>query len=107
MPPWSGNRSDKYNAAATAASAFAAGGYTGTAPPSVQCWATAKGWTAKQSADDILAAAANLTNLRETIRAQRLAKKEAARAAGTEAALATVVTQWAGALAAIRTAAGL
>lgn len=102
-----GNRSDEYTAAASAAATFAAAGYTGTVPPSVQCWATAKGWTAKQAADDILGASANLTGLRENIRAQRLAKKEVARGAGTEAAVASVAAQWAGALAAIRAAAGL
>lgn len=102
-----GNRSDEYNAARDQAAEFAEGGYLGAAPPSVASWAAAKGWTATQAADDILAAAASLAGLRDIIRAQRLAKKEAARAASGEAALAIVSEQWAGALAAIRAAAGL
>jgi hypothetical protein len=102
-----GNRSDEYNAANTEAAAFKAAGYTGTAPASVQSWATAKGWTATQAADDILTAAAHLATLRDTIRAHRLAKKEAARTAANKAALDTVAAQWSAALASIRAAAGL
>jgi hypothetical protein len=48
-----------------------------------------------------------LTALRDTIRRQRLAKKEAARTAMDKAALDTVAVQWLAALASIRTAAGL
>jgi hypothetical protein len=102
-----GNRSDEYNAARDEATAFAAADYAGDAPASVQSWADAKGWAAQQAADDILAAAARLVALRDTIRAQRLAKKEAARLALDAAALDTVSGQWAAALAAIRSAAGL
>lgn len=102
-----GNRSDEYNAARDEATAFAGGGYAGAAPPSVASWAAAKGWTATQAANDILAAAANLAGLRDVIRAQRLAKKEAARAAANQVALGAVSAQWAGALAAIRAAAGI
>lgn len=102
-----GNRSDEYNAANEDATAYKAAGYTGTVPATVQAWADAKGWAPTQSADDILAAAARLTALRNTIRVQRLAKKEAARTAANKAALDTVAAQWAAALAAIRTGAGL
>lgn len=102
-----GNRSDEYNAANADATAYKAAGYTGAIPASVQSWAAAKAWTATQAADDILTAAAHLTALRDTIRAQRLAKKEAARTAANQAALDTVAAQWATALATIREAAGL
>lgn len=102
-----GNRSDEYNAANADATAYKAAGYNGTVPPSVQSWATAKSWTPTQAADDVLAAAARLTTLRDNIRAQRLAKKEAARVATTKTALDTIAAQWSAALAALRTAAGL
>jgi hypothetical protein len=102
-----GNRSDEYNAARDEATAFAAAGYHGDVPASVQSWADAKGWYPQQAADDILAAAARLVALREMIRAQRLTKKEEARLAPDGAALDTVSGQWAAALATIRSAAGL
>lgn len=102
-----GNRSDEYNAALAAATSYAAAGYAGVVPSSVQSWASAKFWTAHQAADDILAAAAGLASLRENIRAQRLAKKESARNAADAAAVATVSAQWSAALAALRAAAGL
>lgn len=102
-----GNRGAEYTAALEEATAFADGGYAGDPPPSVASWAAAKSWTSTQAADDILAAAASLAGLRDMIRAQRLAKKEAARGALTKTSLATVAAQWAGALAAIRAAAGV
>ena len=102
-----GNRSDEYNAANNAALAFKAAGYTGAVPPSVQSWATVKGWTTTQATDDILVAAAGLATLRDNIRAQRLGKKEAARLAHDKASLDLVATQWAAALAVLRASAGL
>jgi hypothetical protein len=99
-----GNRSDEYNAANIDATAFKAAGYAGTAPASVQSWAAATGWTTHAAADDILAAAARLQALRDTIRAQRLLKKEQTRTASD---VSVVAAAWAGALAAIRAAAGL
>jgi hypothetical protein len=102
-----GNRLAEYNDAAADAAAYKAAGYSGAAPAGVQSWADAKGWTARQSADDILAAAARLTALRDTIRAQRLAKKEQARAATDAAGVNAAIVAWAGALVAIRTAAGI
>ena len=102
-----GNRSDEYNAANDDAQAYKTAGYTGAVPATVQSWATAKGWTATQATDDILAAAVRLTTLRNTIRSARLLRKEQARAAADPAALATVSATWAATVAAIRTSAGL
>lgn len=102
-----GNRLAEYNDAAADATAFKAAGYAGAVPAGVQSWADAKGWTAHQAADDILAAAARLTALRDTIRAQRLAKKEQARAATDATGVNAAAVAWAGALVAIRTAAGI
>jgi hypothetical protein len=102
-----GNRAEEYNAAREQAAAFAAAGYAGTPPPPVQSWMDAQEWNARQAADDILAAAARLSMLRDRIRAQRLAHKQAARRAATAAQLDEVAGQWRAALAAIRATAGL
>ena len=102
-----GNRSDEYNAANDDAQAYKTAGYTGAVPATVQSWATAKGWTATQATDDILAAAVRLTTLRNTIRSARLLRKEQARSAVDPAALATVSATWTATVAAIRTSAGL
>ena len=102
-----GNRSDEYKQAYDDATAFKAAGYTGTAPASVHSWALAKSWTDTQSADDILLAATRLAGLRDALRAQRLSKKELAKAAADQNALNTVMSQWGAAIAAIRTSAGV
>ena len=102
-----GNRSDEYNDANADATAYKAAGYSGAVPAGVQSWADAKQWTPTQAADDILAAAARLTALRDMIRAQRLAKKEQARAATDAAGVAAASAAWAASLAAIRAVAGL
>lgn len=67
----------EYEQAERDATAFKAAGYAGAVPGSVSVWATAKGWTARQAADDILAAAAMLRAKLLQIRAVRLAGKEA------------------------------
>lgn len=102
-----GNRSDEYTQAYNDASAYKAAGYTGIAGTSITSWATAKSWTNTQAADDILLAAARLAGLRDIIRAQRLSKKELAKAAVDQAALDGVIAQWNAALAAIKASAGL
>lgn len=102
-----GNRSDEYVQAFNEATSYKAAGYTGAVPKSVQSWADAKSWTATQAADDILLAAARLATLRDTLRAQRLSKKELAKVTTSQTALDLVVSQWNQALAAIKTSAGL
>lgn len=100
-----GNRATEYERAEAQATAYAAGGYTGPAPACVQSWADAKaaqGWTAQMAADDILATANAWRPAQDAIRAQRLLRKEQARAAVDSAAVDAVLAQWAGFLVAIR-----
>lgn len=102
-----GNRGPEYTDAEQAAQAYADAGYTGTVPADVQSWASAKGWTATQAADDILAAATGLRNAKSAIRAARLLRKEQIKAATDGAAVATSMTAWASFAAAIRTQLGV
>lgn len=67
----------EYQEAESEASSFKAAGYSGSVPPSVSSWASAKGWAAQQAADDILAAATMLRGKLMQIRSVRLAGKEA------------------------------
>lgn len=97
-----GNRAAEYTVAETEATAYAGAGYTGAVPASVASWATAKGWTAQQAADDINATAAAWRTAQAAIRAARLLRKEQARTAADLAALNTVQAQWAGFVAVIR-----
>lgn len=91
-----GNRAEEYTLAANEAQAYKAAGYTGSVPSSVQSWATAKSWTATQSADDILLTAAKWTSAQSAIRAQRLLHKEQVRTAVGDPARAAVMAAWAG-----------
>lgn len=102
-----GNRGPEYTDAEMAAQAYADAGYTGTVPADVQSWATAKGWTATQAANDILAAAADLRNAKSAIRAARLLRKEQVRAAADGAAVATAMAQWAAFVTAIKAQLGV
>jgi hypothetical protein len=102
-----GNRGPEYTDAEAAAVAYQAAGYTGTVPPDVQSWATAKGWTATQAADDILAAAASLRGAKSAIRAARLLRKEQVKAATTGAEVSTAMAAWAAFAAAIRAQLGV
>jgi hypothetical protein len=102
-----GERGPEYDAAEAQATAFKAAVYAGTVPTSVQSWATAKGWTAQQAADDILAAAAQLNGARDALRAARLLRKEQARVATTAAGLDTVRVQWTSFVTSIRAALGI
>ncbi len=99
-----GNRGPEYQLAETDAVAYKAAGYTGTVPASVQSWATAKAQTAQWSADDILTTATAWRGAQASIRANRLARKEAARTASD---LSPVTTQWDGFVKAIKTALGV
>lgn len=102
-----GNRGPEYTDAEQAAQAYADAGYTGTVPDAVQSWATAKGWTATQAANDILAAAGQLRAAKSAIRAARLLRKEQVRAAADGAAVATAMAQWTGFVTAIKAQLGL
>lgn len=102
-----GNRGPEYADAERDAAAYIAAGYTGTVPPSVQSWATAKDWTPTEAADDIAAAAVQLNTAKQAIRAARLLRKEQVRNAVDSAALAAAVAAWAGFVAAIKAQLGV
>lgn len=89
-----GNRETEYKQAEAEASAFRAAGYSGQVPEYVKAWATAKGESAQWAADSILATATAWRATQAQIRTNRLACKEAARAATTAEELAPVVAQW-------------
>jgi hypothetical protein len=97
-----GNKSEEYRSAEADAKAFIAANYTGTAGSGVTSWATAKGWTTTQAANDIIAQATAWRGAQALIRAQRLGKKEAVKAAGDLAVLNTAMAQWTGFVTAIR-----
>ena len=102
-----GNRQAEYEAAERHAQEYADAGFTGPVPSMVASWATAKGWTGQQAAQDILTVSAQWRGAQEQIRAQRLLRKEQARAAGTQAALTGILQAWAGFVAAARAQLGL
>lgn len=89
-----GKREIEYLKAEEHANAYIAANYTGTVPEFVQDWATAKSQTATWAADNIAATATAWRSAQASLRANRLAKKEAARTAADLAALATVETAW-------------
>lgn len=101
-----GNRQAEYDTAEREAQAYKDAGYSGTVPASVQAWETAKKWTAKQAADDILAASAAWRAAQADIRANRLARKEDVRNAKDPAAVEAVMTTWAAYVEKTRTALG-
>jgi hypothetical protein len=78
-------RAFEYQWAEQEALAFKNAGYPVDAvPSSVQAWATAKGWTPQQSADDILAAAQGFRTAMSYLRQARLIGKEGVRNAATD-----------------------
>ena len=77
-------RAIEYRQAEQEAMQQKATGYTGQAPPTVHTWATVKGWTDKDAADDIIATAALWNKALYTIRDIRLFAKEAVRIATSE-----------------------
>lgn len=79
-------RVEEYRLARDEAAAFIAAGYTGTVPPTVQAWATAKTWTAQQAADDIAVTAQAWESALYAIRSIRLIGKETVRSAATDSA---------------------
>lgn len=95
-------RVEEYRVAREEAAAFIAAGYTGTVPNSVQSWASAKGWTAKQAADDIATTAQQWSNALYAIRSIRLTGKELIRGAGSDASAASIHQTVLGQFAALR-----
>lgn len=74
-------RVEEYRLAREEAAKYIADGYPIYVPQTVQAWATAKNWTAKQAADDIAATAAQWEAVLYAVRTIRLVGKESVRAA--------------------------
>ena len=89
-----GARMNEYNDAAAQALDFKKAVYIGVAGNKVNSWAGAKGWTATQATDDILAQAVQWRSVEDAIRSNRLARKEAARNATLESSLITIESDW-------------
>lgn len=102
-----GNRTTEYQLANEDATAFKQAGYVGTVPASVQCWATVKGWTAQQAADDILSTAANWLSAQQSMRANRLARKQDVTTATTNAQVDEVLSTWSTYIAGMRSLLGV
>lgn len=102
-----GNRATEYQTANDDAKAFKTAGYLGTVPASVQCWATTKGWTPQVACDDILTTAANLMSAQQSMRANRLQKKQDVTTATTLAGVDAVLATWAPYIAGIRSQLGV
>lgn len=103
-----GERGNEYKLAEEEAKSFKAAGYpAATVPASVKSWADAKGWTAQQACDDILATAAAWLNAQTSIRTNRLARKEEARNATTAAGVDAALASWATFVAQMRTSLGV
>jgi hypothetical protein len=103
-----GNRQSEYSLAESDANSYKTAAYPASpVPASVQAWATAKGWTPKQAADDIILTASNWRTAQADIRTNRLAKKEVVRAATTQAAIDTAMAAWATFVSTTRTNLGI
>jgi hypothetical protein len=70
-----GERASQYESAEREALAYKAAGYTGTVPPKVQAWATAKNQTAQWAADSQIETAAIWRNSENDLYAKRLLLK--------------------------------
>jgi hypothetical protein len=71
-----GERASQYEGAEREALAYKAAGYTGSAPPKVQAWATAKNQTPTWAADSQIETAAIWRNAENELYAKRLLFKE-------------------------------
>jgi len=102
-----GERGSQYESAEKQSAAYKAAGYTGTVPPKVQAWATAKGQTATWAADSQIAAAAAWRNAEDALYAKRLLLKETAKTAADGDALDAVKAQWVAFMVTLRTSLGV
>ncbi len=102
-----GNRATEYAEAEAQAQMFKDSGYAGAVPAYVKAWADATAKTAQWAADDILSTAAAWRTAQTAIRANRLARKEAARKAGSVAEIGAVKAQWSAFVVAIKAQLGL
>jgi hypothetical protein len=94
----------EYYRAEADARAFRVADYLGDPPSSVRSWADAKGWSAQQAADDIIAQADAWYGVLDLIRSVRLAGKSAVDAAADYAAVDVARNAALAALGAIRPA---
>ena len=102
-----GERASQYEGAEREALEYKAAGYTGTVPPKVQAWATAKNETAQWAADSQIATADAWRSAENALYSKRLLLKENARNASDVAALNAIKAQWAGFIAALKTSLGV
>ena len=102
-----GERASQYEGAEKESLAYKAAGYTGTVPPKVQAWATAKNQTATWAADSQIATAEGWRNAENSLYAKRLLLKETARAALDAAELDSIKAQWSGFVAGLKTSLGV
>lgn len=90
-----GNRCPEYLDAEVAANTFKNAGYIGVVPEDVQCYASVKGWTPQQAADDILLIANAWRPAKTAIRANRLLAKEAITDSLSYSEVEAVLAWWA------------
>lgn len=101
-----GERASQYESAEKQSAAYKAAGYTGTVPPKVQAWATAKNQTATWAADSQIATAEAWRSAEDALYAKRLLLKETARVAVDAAGLDEIKANWATFLAALKISLG-
>ena len=89
-----GERYSQYEGAEREALSYKMAGYTGTVPPKVQAWATAKNQTATWSADSQIATAEAWRSAENALYAKRLLLKEQTRNATDATALDAIKAQW-------------
>lgn len=98
-----GERASQYEGAERESLAYKAAGYTGTVPPKVQAWATAKNQTATWAADSQIATAEDWRSAENALYAKRLLLKETARTAVDVAELDNIKANWTAFITALKT----
>jgi hypothetical protein len=105
-----GNKTTEYLDAAVEAKAFKAANYPAGVDDDyglVKAWATAKQWTMRQAADDIIAQEIAWKSAAKLIRQYRLKAKEDVKRATTLTEIATAMTIWNGFVSTIRAQLGV
>lgn len=87
-------RQREYDRTAAQAQAFKDGGYAGTVPALVACYAAKKSISGQAAADTILARAATYDQATDDMRITRMARQKDMEAATTHAALDAAVAEW-------------
>jgi hypothetical protein len=102
-----GERASQYEGAEREALAYKTAGYTGTVPPKVQAWATAKNQTPTWAADSQIATAAGWRVAENALYATRLLLKEVSQNATDINTLHGAKSQWFTFMAALKTSLGV